>query len=145
QNALQINRELIGYAFEPAPNTFARLVSEVQCKRFHAHQLALSDSMGTLSLWFSEAHPYVTSVVNWSELHPDPGEVTHIEVPCVTGDKFCGEQRIKHIDFLKIDAEGHDFAVLRGFENMLRSNDIDWIQFEYNAYSLRAGSSLRQI
>ena len=71
--------------------------------------------------------------------------MTRIEVPCITGDRFCEEQGIKHVDFLKIDAEGHDFAVLRGFEKKLRSNDVDWIQFEYNGFSFRAGSSLRQI
>jgi FkbM family methyltransferase len=145
QHALQINRKLTGYALEPAPSTFTTLVSHVHCDRLHAHQLALSDAAGTLSLWFSEAHHDMTSVVNWSEQHPDPGKVSQIRVPCLTGDRFCEEQRIKHIDFLKIDAEGHDFAVLRGFEKKLRSNDVDWIQFEYNEFSFRAGSSLRQI
>jgi hypothetical protein len=87
----------------------------------------------------------MTSVVNWSEQYLDPGKVSHIEVPCLTGDRFCEEEMIKHIDFLKIDAEGHDLAVLRGFEKKLRSNDVDWIQFEYNEFSFRAGSSLRQI
>jgi FkbM family methyltransferase len=145
RNAFLINRELIGHAFEPAPSTFVKLTSDIQCKRIHAHQLALSDAVGTLSLWFSEAHDNMTSVVDWSESNPDLGKLTHIEVPCLTGDKFCAEQGIEHIDFLKIDAEGHDLAVLRGFENMLRNNNIDWIQFEYNEFTLQAGSSLRQI
>ncbi len=144
-NALSINQELIGYAFEPAPSTFAKLILDVQCKRLYPYELALSDAIGTLSLWFSDAHSNMTSVVDWSESHRDLGQLTHIEVPCVTGDKFCEEHEIKHIDFLKIDAEGHDFAVLRGFERMLRNNNIDWIQFEYNEFTLQAGSSLRQI
>jgi FkbM family methyltransferase len=142
--ALRLNCELVGYAFEPAPSTFVKLRSQIQCNRLHAHQMALSDVVGTLSLWHSEAYSNLTSIVYWSELHPDPSDVSQIEVPCVTGDKFCAEQQIRHIDFLKIDAEGYDFNVLCGFKNMLRNNQIDCIQFEYNEFSLRAGSSLRR-
>ena len=41
------------------------------------------------------------------------------------------EMGIGHIDLLKVDAEGADLAVLRGFLTMLRRRAIDVVQFEY--------------
>jgi hypothetical protein len=34
------------------------------------------------------------------------------------GDSFCDNQEIRGIDILKIDTEGHDLEVIRGFQGM---------------------------
>lgn len=52
------------------------------------------------------------------------------EVPIETGDAFCAARNISRIDFLKIDAEGHDFEVLKGFVQMLCRSEVDMLQFE---------------
>ena len=39
---------------------------------------------------------------------------------------------ISSVDFLKIDAEGADGAVVRGFEKAFRNGKIRLAQFEYN-------------
>jgi hypothetical protein len=49
-----------------------------------------------------------------------------------TLDDFCAEHNILHIDFLKIDIEGHELICLQGAENMLQSDSIDMIQVELN-------------
>ncbi|MCK5600552.1 FkbM family methyltransferase, partial [Candidatus Pacearchaeota archaeon] len=41
------------------------------------------------------------------------------------------ENGIDHVDFLKVDAEGHDLSVLKGAESYLQANKIDIIQFEF--------------
>lgn len=46
------------------------------------------------------------------------------------GEKFCQDEGIKHISLLKIDTEGHDLSVLRGFAGMLAEQKIDIIQVE---------------
>ena len=45
------------------------------------------------------------------------------------GKDYIIENNIQHIDFLKIDTEGHELNVLQGFENLLEN--VKLIQFEY--------------
>jgi FkbM family methyltransferase len=52
--------------------------------------------------------------------------------PCWTGDDYSQKSNIKHIDLLKIDAEGYDLHVIKGFDRMLTEGRVDIIQFEYN-------------
>lgn len=47
------------------------------------------------------------------------------------GDTYCSQHSIERIDFLKLDVEGHELAVLRGFARMLGEGRIDSLQFEY--------------
>lgn len=53
------------------------------------------------------------------------------KVICVSGESYCIESGVSHINFLKIDTEGAEFSVLQGFENLLSRKAIDVIQFEY--------------
>ena len=55
-----------------------------------------------------------------------------MKAPCWTGDYYCEKNNITHIDLLKIDAEGYDLHVLKGFERMLSQGCVDVVQFEYN-------------
>ena len=55
-----------------------------------------------------------------------------------TLDSFCAAKGIEHIDFLKLDVEGHEVAVLRGAQTTLDRGAISMIQFELgpaNIYS----------
>lgn len=49
----------------------------------------------------------------------------------VRGDDYCAEHSIDHIDLLKIDAEGTDHLVLKGFERLLEARAVEAVQFEY--------------
>lgn len=49
----------------------------------------------------------------------------------ITGDQFCEQEKISHIDYLKIDAEGFDYEVLVGFKGMLSSGKVRALQFEH--------------
>ena len=51
-------------------------------------------------------------------------------VPIVAGTEFCDEHGIDHIGYLKVDTEGHDLEVLRGFEPMLRDSRVDLVEVE---------------
>ena len=46
-------------------------------------------------------------------------------------DSFCLENNVNHIHFLKIDVEGNELAVLNGASETIKSNKIDFIQFEF--------------
>jgi hypothetical protein len=58
-----------------------------------------------------------------------------LEAEVITGDSYCRERGIDHVDMLKIDTEGADHLVLAGFSQMLSAGRIGVIQFEYGRLS----------
>jgi FkbM family methyltransferase len=60
------------------------------------------------------------------------------ETQLITGDMYCAGadgKVIEHINLLKIDTEGWEMNVLRGFEMMFSEHRIDVAQFEYGYLS----------
>lgn len=60
-------------------------------------------------------------------------------------DSYVEEKRISHIDFVKIDIEGHELKAFEGFGAYLDGDFIDYIQFEYGGANLDSGVSLMEI
>jgi len=58
------------------------------------------------------------------------------------GDRLIDEQKLERIDMLKIDVEGADLAVLRGFRHALEAARIRVLQFEYGYASVLARTFL---
>ncbi len=56
------------------------------------------------------------------------------KIKLTTIDIFCKENNISKIDFLKLDVEGHEIAVLKGCEKMIES--INFIQFEFGGCNI---------
>ena len=50
----------------------------------------------------------------------------------VNGDNFCKKNNIKKIDILKIDTEGYEDKVLKGFKNFLNEGRVSIILVELN-------------
>lgn len=100
-------------AFEASPQVFPGLLNNVQTNplsgRVKAHFQAISDREGVLP--FQEAPPGETG----SGRLAVGGKV---EVAATTLDRVLA--RINEVAILKIDAEGHDFAVLCGARDALR-------------------------
>lgn len=59
-----------------------------------------------------------------------------------TGDEYVQRNRISRIDLLKIDAEGSDFRVLRGFDSTLSRQEVAVVQFEYGYGAILGGGLL---
>lgn len=110
-------------AFEPVPSTFAKLRANTRNHpQIALHNLALGEANGVLRMAIA-----AVSSMNRVTDRDGPAE----QVPAVRLDAFCRAQGVRHIDFLKIDTEGHDLAVLRGCGHML--GEIDFIQCEASA------------
>lgn len=116
------------HAFEISRQTFQRL--EEQTRHFgqvRRVSRGLSDQEGTVKLHYFADLPVLTTALDF----PHGRESIEITEPVTTGDLYCAAEGIGHIDFLKIDVEGMDHLVLRGFERMFASGGIDLVQFEY--------------
>jgi hypothetical protein len=56
---------------------------------------------------------------------------TRHTVEATTLDKFCEDNGIDHISFMKCDVEGNELSVLMGSQGMLMKAAIDYLQFEF--------------
>jgi FkbM family methyltransferase len=132
------------HAFEPCSETFAALSANLNgngaAGKFIAVKKACSDHIGRATLNIVEPGCCgVNSIVAGKRFAVQATE----EVELTTLDAYCAQSGISRITLLKIDAEGHDFSVMKGAAEMLRRNAIDVIQFEYNQSWIEARNFLR--
>lgn len=118
------------YCFEPILSTFQTLQANLKShSNVHCFQLAFGANSGTGSME-TEGRSDMFRLAATSE-GVSTESSTHMEtVQIETLDHFCALKRLDRIDFLKIDTEGHDLAVLKGAEAMLRRRCIRFIQVE---------------
>lgn len=138
---LKRKEEYIVYAFEPAQAAFNSLTKAVDDSRVRLVNKAMSSKAGSIMFHESSVNTHVSSVYDngdWAG-----GECTLKAVPATTGDVWIREEKIKSIDLVKIDVEGHDYDVLLGFSEAIRNGLVDFFQFEYNIFTLKAGKTLK--
>lgn len=101
------------YAFEPVTATHEKLRQAVAGRsKVHCVRMALSDQVGQADIHI--ASDSVQSTFN--PTLPQPGALSGKTetVHMTTAEQWCESNGIAQIDFLKVDAEGHDLHVLRG-------------------------------
>ncbi|MFQ3680308.1 MAG: FkbM family methyltransferase [Pseudanabaenaceae cyanobacterium] len=90
--------------------------------------VALSDTVGTAPFYEEPNAGETSSLV--AQHSQSQAQVRW--VPVTTLDRAIAERGWERVDFLKIDAEGYDFQVLRGAQRLLQQQKIGSLQFEYN-------------
>ncbi|MBI1180253.1 MAG: FkbM family methyltransferase [Alphaproteobacteria bacterium] len=126
------------FAFEPVAATCRELEGALDGTTAVVSQLALSDRDGTSRISYAAASSDVASL---ETVGAGDGEI--LEVRTRTGAGFCEERGIDRILLLKVDTEGHDLKVLKGFAPLLEQGRIDVVQFEYNYMSIYSRTFLR--
>src|SRR5690606_8513827 len=113
------------YAFEPHPVTYQLLQSNITLnhlqERVTAVPAALSNQNGILQ--FDDVPG---STVNRLITDQRVGRPV-VPVQVIKGDDFCRERSVQP-DVIKIDVEGHELPVLAGFEAVLPSTQIIFIE-----------------
>lgn len=122
------------HAFEPIPDTYVDLERRFGSNaRVHLNHLALSNQPTELRMWTDERDGTMSSAT------PTPsGAGRELLVPCTIGDDYVKAHAIDHIDFLKIDVEGHEMEVLQGFQQSLADGAVDLVQFEFTLWAAMA-------
>lgn len=127
------------YAFEPAPETFLQLQRNLADEpRTEVFQQGLSEREEVVQFRFYPGHTSQASRYEFTVRE----EPQLIDVQLVQGDRFCQERGIDHIDLLKVDTEGADLDVLRGFDGMLSRGQVDVVQFEYGRINIKSRALL---
>lgn len=124
------------YSFEPHPRSFEKLLTLKTDKLMFPNCLALSDSTGdaTFYEYASEGDgSHINSLVPNARFPARFGyKGQEITVRSSTLDRFCAGQSIGRIDFLKVDVEGAELAVLKGAADMLSQGRISAVYLEFN-------------
>jgi hypothetical protein len=114
-----------------ASGDYHSLISGADVFAFDGRQnFLVSDINGSRKFYIRDRAPELSSVNRLSYLDDKYGPVTEKEIPTKRLDALIKEYQIKHISLLKIDVEGHELHVINGLGHYLRSDFIDFIQFE---------------
>lgn len=128
-------------AFEPIDAAHAILAADfADDSAVVLHKTAVSDHVGEAEM-FLVGETAGTNSLLAVNAHPVGRQV----VPLTDIPTVMDELAVPTINLLKIDAEGHDFTILRGLEPKLRAGAIEVVQFEYNWRWLVNGASLRSV
>ncbi|MFG1428737.1 FkbM family methyltransferase [Roseixanthobacter glucoisosaccharinicivorans] len=113
-------------AIEPQPKLFAYL-QKVVGRGVEVRQFALSDSEGTaklavprmMSLRGAASQQDALATIEDSNPISKRSDLDLIEVPITSLDRLLSDRQ--QVDFIKIDVEGHEFSVLRGGLNVIKT------------------------
>lgn len=125
------------FAFEPHPQTFQRLCDNLSLNRrhnVHAVQAALGELDGTVALTDRPGSPL-------NHLVERTG-TDSIPVASRRADSYCLEMGVQP-RFVKLDVEGYEYEVLRGFGRYLEQ--VDALLIEMNGLAEQRGTNLEDV
>ena len=100
----------------------------------------LLDDAGWVSFLRYPANPALNSLVDVGQ----PIAYTAERGAVTTGDAYARAAGVDTVDLLKIDVEGSDLRVLRGFDGLLRNGRVRVVQFEYTLAWVPSGALLNE-
>ncbi len=129
------HKNLTIHAFEPTPSTFKVLNQNLQPYQ-NQHKLYLNNIGLSNNIHKAEMYVYNEQLCGANSLYLYPSQIQKnpnyqtIQVQLDTLDNYMTKYGIEKIDFMKIDAEGHELAILQGCKDALQNGKISAIQFE---------------
>jgi FkbM family methyltransferase len=143
--AMQFAPEARYFLFEPAAANIHHLTQRFKStSNVTIMPLALSNSHGEATL-YAEASGAETGSMAQAHAHDVAAANDHLElIRTARIDSFWSELTSSSngvVDWVKIDVEGFEFAVLEGFGDKIRSTRV--IQFEYGARNIDTHTHLR--
>lgn len=137
------------FAFEPHGPSLEVFRKNLSAETIHSFALALSDKSGQVDFHEYGNQSTINSLETWAPYavrFDRKSKVRRIEVSTI--DEFCIRNGINHISVLKIDAEGHDLAVMKRAKGLFDQRAIDFVLFEFNNFGTfvdAQGGSLNEI
>lgn len=116
------------HMFEVIPDTYRKMLSNIDLdNKMIPNGFGLSDEVGSIPMKYKTSYDALSTSV--LDLRLDDSELRTGLV--LTGDQYVESRQIQQIDYLKIDTEGAEGRVFKGFENTLKQGKVKIIQFEY--------------
>lgn len=137
--------EAVVFSFEPHPSTFEKLLAKhKQSSNVNCVNLGMSDVAGSADIYEREGNRTSQHNSLYKEALDGGGarNSKSTSINLMTLDEFMLSNKIESIDFLKIDTEGHELAVIKGAADAISSGKIGLIQFEFNTMNLYSKASM---
>lgn len=146
ESAKKFNVNPIIHIFEPVKSCFEKLYNNYSNNNFlHLNNFGASDNNKSAEIYYDKDGSSLASLYN-RNLKSNGIELNITEeITLKRLDDYIIKKNIKHIDFIKIDIEGHEIQALKGLGKYLSSDFIDYIQLEYGGANLDSKSSLMEI
>jgi FkbM family methyltransferase len=138
--ALHMAKHLKGYgkvyAVEADPSIFQSLAKNCAMNSFGKlvtpFNLAISNCNARLNFYTHDGeNSGAGSLTSFDHIHGKK-----IEVDAVTLDQFLEKEKISRVDFLKVDIEAHEFELLEGAKQALKTRQLRKIYVEFNGVLL---------
>lgn len=125
------------YCFEPSLASFNVLQQKTSgCKNVFLHNIGFGIKSEKIELFFDKLESGLASLykrrLDHFNINMSKSEIVEIN----TIDEFCSANGIRHIHFLKMDVEGNELNILYGAKQMIESDSIDFIQFEFGGCNI---------
>ncbi|MHB9143656.1 MAG: FkbM family methyltransferase [Paludibacter sp.] len=118
------------YSFEPIPSNFEILQNNINHNNYNEKvtifNMAVSDRKGTTKMYIVSS-PLHSTIVN----EIDSKDNQSIVVPTVSIADIIEDNKIEHIDLLKINCEGSEYDIIYSLDNEILSK-ISEIRMEYH-------------
>ncbi len=123
------------YCIEPILHTYSTLVKNVRGKNTQCFQLALGEKEEVIQMKVNKDPLFSVSnsVIQDKTVLDDNYNLENVQM--TTLDLFCQQNNISAINLLKIDSEGYDLHVLKGGNQLLTNQKIDFIEVEVSMNS----------
>lgn len=133
------------HAFEPVPSLYDKLVNNTyKFSNIRCYQLALSNVAGRAPFYVSggggDASSSLLKPKDHLLQHPQITFDTVIEVPTLTLDDWADQNGVDRIDFMWLDMQGHELAMLKAAPRILKTVSV--IFLEVSREELYFGTSL---
>jgi len=137
--AAQHNPHINVHAFELTPETYEELIGHVfKFGNVRTNPIGLFSRNGEIEIFRNRS-----SATTGAFLHPRDVTSETFTSRVMRGDDYLSEHGIERLNLLKIDVEGAEMEVLKGFSDALARGAIDVIQFEYAEFNIAARTFLK--
>jgi FkbM family methyltransferase len=134
------------HLFEPTKSCFDIIDSKFKDNfNIKLNNFGASNSDGTAIIYYDKEQSGLASLYqrNLESYNLELNQKEEIQLKRL--DNYIKGNNIEHIDFIKIDIEGHELKAFEGFGDYLNGDFIDYIQFEYGGANLDSHTSLMEI
>jgi FkbM family methyltransferase len=134
------------HLFEPTSSSFEVIKEKFSgINQIILNRKAVSEIDGEAEIFFDRA------CSRWASLYKRNLSAFSVEmkrsevVETIRLESYIERNGIKHINFIKLDIEGHEIAALKGVGRYLDHSFIDFIQFEYGGANLDSHTNLMEL
>jgi FkbM family methyltransferase len=135
------------FSFEPTPSTFKILKETVRINNLEQVvtpiQKAVSDKSGKTVFYISEIEAHNSNSL--ANNKRDYCQEKAVDVDLISVDDLVKQQQLKKVDFIKIDAEGAEYAVLLGADQTIREHKPAILLALHPLFLVNFGVTLDQI